>query len=86
LVNTVKGNGVGIQDGMKRLRHATSSGLCSWIEIPCEGINSSRGQILGPIQTKVLRIFLLYSFALRFIFLQTHATSYSFCKGERRKT
>jgi hypothetical protein len=36
------------------------------------------------IQTKVLRVFLLviqshlYSFALRFIFLQTHATSYSF--------
>ncbi len=48
---------------------------------------------------KVLRVFLLaihsylYSFALRFLFLQTHATSYSFyssitvhCKGERRKT
>ncbi len=36
------------------------------------------------IQTKVLRVFLLeihnplYSFALRFIFLQTHSTSYSF--------
>ncbi len=35
----------------------------------------------------------LYSFALKFLFLQTHATSYSFyslatvhCKGERRKT
>jgi hypothetical protein len=44
------------------------------------------------IQTKVLRVFLfaihshLYRFALRFLFLQTHATSYSFCKGERRKT
>ncbi len=25
----------------------------------------------------------LYSFALRFLFLQTHATSYSFCKGEK---
>ncbi len=25
-------------------------------------------------------------FALRFLFLQTQATSYSFCKGERRKT
>jgi hypothetical protein len=51
------------------------------------------------IQTKVLRVFLhaihshLYSFALRFPFLQTQATSNSFyssvtvhCKGERRKT
>ncbi len=51
------------------------------------------------IQSKVLRVFLLaihshiYSFALRFLFLQTHATSYSYyssvtvhCKGERRKT
>jgi hypothetical protein len=54
---------------------------------------------LDEIQTKVLRVFLLaihshlYSFALRFLFLQTYATSYSFyslvivhCKGERRKT
>jgi hypothetical protein len=44
------------------------------------------------IQTKILRVFLLvihshlYSFALRFLFLTTHATSYSFCKGERWKT
>jgi hypothetical protein len=37
------------------------------------------------IQTIVLRFFLhIYSFALRFIFLHTHATSHSFCKGERR--
>jgi hypothetical protein len=56
-------------------------------------------EFLGEIQTKVLRVFLLaipshlYSFALRFLFLQTHATSYSFyssvtvhCKGGRRKT
>jgi hypothetical protein len=55
---------------------------------------------LNEIQTKVVvRVFLLaihshlYSFALRFLFLQTHATFYSFyssvtvqCKGERRKT
>jgi hypothetical protein len=47
--------------------------------------------MLGPgakfwdeIQSKVLRVFLLaiqsqlYSFSLRFLFLQTHATSYSF--------
>ncbi len=39
---------------------------------------------MDEIQTKVSRVFLLaihsqlYSFALRFIFLQTHATSYSF--------
>jgi hypothetical protein len=39
---------------------------------------------LDEIQTKVLRVFLLaihrllYSFVLRFLFLQTHATSYSF--------
>jgi hypothetical protein len=39
---------------------------------------------LDEIQTKVFRVFLLaihshrYSFALRFLFLQTHATSYSF--------
>jgi hypothetical protein len=41
-------------------------------------------EFLDKIQTKVLRVFLLaikihlYSFALRFLFLQTHATSYSF--------
>jgi hypothetical protein len=39
---------------------------------------------LDEIQTIVFRVFLLaihnhlYSFALRFLFLQTHATSYSF--------
>jgi hypothetical protein len=39
---------------------------------------------LDEIQTKVLRVFILaiqtdlYSFELRFLFLQTHATSYSF--------
>ncbi len=43
-------------------------------------------------QTKVWRVFLLvihshlYSFALIFIFLQNHATSYSFCKEETRRT
>ncbi len=41
-------------------------------------------EFLDEIQTKVLRVFLLamqcrlYSFALRFIFLPNHATSYSF--------
>jgi hypothetical protein len=44
----------------------------------------SWGRILDEVQTKVLRVFLLaiqshlYSFALRFLFLQTHATSFSF--------
>jgi hypothetical protein len=50
---------------------------------------------MDDIWTEVLRVFHLaihshlYSFALRFIYLQTHATSYSFhssvtvhCKGE----
>jgi hypothetical protein len=47
---------------------------------------------LDEIRIKVLRVFLLvihghlYSFALRFIFLPIRAISYSFCKGERRKT
>ncbi len=65
-----------------------------WTERP-------EGEFLDKIQTKVFRVFLLaihshlYSFGLRFlflqtratfyIFLQTHATSYSFYKGERRK-
>jgi hypothetical protein len=37
-------------------------------------------EFVDEIQTKVLRVFLshLYSFPLRFLFLQTHATSYSF--------
>ncbi len=58
-------------------------------------------EFLNEIQTKVLRVFPLaihshlYSFALRFIFLQTHATSYRFYttvlllvhfQGERMKT
>jgi hypothetical protein len=56
---------------------------------------SPEAEFLDEIQTKALRVFLLaihshlYSFALRFLFLQTHATSHSFycirCKGERRK-
>ncbi len=53
---------------------------------------------MDEIQTKVLSVLLLaihshlYSFALRFIILQTHTTSYNFynsaavhCKGQRRK-
>ncbi len=44
----------------------------------------SEAEFLDVIQTKDLLVFLLaiyshlYSFAFRFIFLQTHATSYSF--------
>jgi hypothetical protein len=45
-------------------------------------------EFLDEIQTKVLRVFLLviHSHFYSIAFLQTHATSYSFCKGERRKT
>jgi hypothetical protein len=59
-------------------------------------IMPNRGPILGRNPNK--RDFLLaihshlYSFAMRFLFLQAHATSYDFyssvtlhCKGERRK-
>jgi hypothetical protein len=63
--------------------------------------NIPGAEFLDEIQTKVSRVssFLfrvtstVYSFALRFLFLQTHATSYSFYSvlvynvmGERRKT
>jgi hypothetical protein len=48
-------------------------------------------KLSDEIQTKVLRVFLLiihnhlYSFALRFLFLKTHATSSSFCKEKEEK-
>jgi hypothetical protein len=38
-------------------------------------------RILGRIPDKSLKSFPLYSFDLRFLFLQTHATSYSFCSA-----
>ncbi len=47
----------------------------------------TEARFFDEIQTKVWRVFLLaihshlYSFALRFIFLQTHSTSYSFSFG-----
>jgi hypothetical protein len=53
-------------------------------------VETPEAEFLYEIQTKVLRVlrvFLLVihshldSFALRFLFLQTHATSYSFCKA-----
>ncbi len=63
------------------------------------GYRDSLESVLVEFQTKVVRVFLLaihnrlYSFALKFLFLQIHATSYNFqssvtvhCKGERRKT
>jgi hypothetical protein len=46
-------------------------------------------EFLNEIQTNVLRVFLLvihsllYSFAWDFFFFKLHASSYSFCKGER---
>jgi hypothetical protein len=52
-------------------------------------VNVHRGaeaKFLTEIKTKVLRVFLLsinnhlYSFAVRFQFLETHTTSYSFVK------
>ncbi len=59
----------------------------------------TEAEFSDEIQAKVLRVFLLaihshlYSFALRFLFFQSHATSYSFYrsftvhfKGKRRKT
>jgi hypothetical protein len=52
----------------------------------------TRGQILGQNPDKGLQSFppcysqLTLQLCLRLLFHQTHATSYSFCKGERRKT
>ncbi len=49
------------------------------------------GQILVRNPDKTLRVFLLaiqshlYSFALRFLFLQTHATSYNFYSTRKRR-
>ncbi len=53
------------------------------LKIP-EYADSTEAVFLDIVQTKVVRVSLLaihshlYSFALRFLFLQTHATSYSF--------
>ncbi len=57
---------------------------------------TAEAEFLDEIQTKVLSVFLLpiqnhlYIFALRFLFLETHATSYNFYSAlwwtlERRK-
>jgi hypothetical protein len=56
------------------------------VDTYCTYIYSTEAEFLDEIQTKVLRVFLLairshlYSFALRFLFLQTHTTSYNFFK------
>jgi hypothetical protein len=70
--------------------------LCFGLQ--CPSVTHTEAKFLDKIQTKVLRVFLLaihshiYSLALRFLFLQTHATSYIFyssvtvhCKGKRGK-
>ncbi len=55
-------------------------------DIEIERMTDTRGRILDEIQTIFLRVFLLviqsylYSFALRFILLQSHATSHVFFK------
>jgi hypothetical protein len=54
--------------------------------MPCltDHISTPEAEFSDEVQTKVLRVFLLaihshlYSFALRFLFLQTDASSYSF--------
>ena len=52
--------------------------------MPCSIIKCPEAEFLDEIQTKVKSFppfysqSPLYSFALRFLFLQTHATSYSF--------
>jgi hypothetical protein len=52
----------------------------------------TEAKFLDKMQTKIWGVLLLvlhshlYSFSLGYLLLQTHATSYSFCKGERRKT
>ncbi len=75
-------------------------GSCDCFVLACLGcvlseIIVSRGRILGLNPDKSLKSFpscYSHSFALRLLFVQTHATSYSFyssvtvhCKGERRK-
>ncbi len=56
----------------------------SCVLLPSQPVQSAETEFLDEILTKVFRVFLLaiqsnlYSFALRFLFLQTRATSYSF--------
>ncbi len=54
-------------------------------------VETPEAEFLDEIQTKVWRDFLLFIQSplplwLRFLFHQIHETSYSFCKGEWRKT
>ncbi len=54
------------------------------LSVQKRNLSRQQAEFLDEIQTKVLKVFLraihshLYSFALRFLFLQTHATSYIF--------
>jgi hypothetical protein len=80
--------------------HATSYSFYSSAAVHCEGERRKldRKTLVQEIQTKVIRVFILaitshlYSFGLRFLFLKTRATSYSFyssvtvhCEGEKRE-
>ncbi len=53
---------------------ATAQGLSQGMLLPWE---SPEAEFLDDIKTKVFRVFLLaiHSFALRFLFLETHAPS-----------
>ncbi len=75
-------------------QHTTSKIIFSLCVCMCESeaVSSvytlqSRGEYLDEIQTKVLRVFLLaihsqlYSFALIFLFLQTHANLLQFLQS-----
>ena len=60
--------------------------MAEWKPFPSNHVllTQTEAEFLDEILTKALRVFLLairshlYSFALRFPFLQTHATSYTF--------
>jgi hypothetical protein len=70
----------------------TDERKCTVLYGKAENLCLTRGRILGRNPEKSLESFSpCYSqshpqLCLRFLFLQTHATSYSFGKGERRKT
>jgi hypothetical protein len=61
-----------------------SASILPIVEFRYEYTKYTEAEFLEKIQTAVLRVFLLaihshlYSFALRFLFLQTHATADSF--------
>ncbi len=65
--------------------HSQETSWLFFLQIMFELLCVQKAEFLDEIQTKVLRVFVLtiqsplYSFALRFPFLQTQTTSYSFC-------